>query len=408
MKPIKHSEFILTLVTTAIFMNVYLEFILIATTSIYILYNNPKIKKSILVILPYLFILFIHALVITTYINYSILKTIQQLFLFIGYLGCYSIIFSFFQYDTNRLFEKYLKVAYAISLIGISQFVVFLIFGVKNLFILPYSASEILPGVIRVSSIVKEPGNLAGLLIPSLVFFLFSEKQKKNTYKITHFLVILSCFILTFSNAGFFIFGLSLIFYLITRWRKRIKSIVVSILLISSVLLISNKGHIVSITTRIWNTINNTYDGLTNIRPEIYENMGISSYALLSNLYVALNSPSRIMGTGLGTHEQNYYARYQSSFKEYGQNAQDGYSLLIRIFSEFGIIGILILFVFIYRNININNAINIAILFLILQLLIRGGHYTLYGTIYFFFLYRFSNKRFLSQQNKKHFINAHN
>ena len=98
--------------------------------------------------------------------------------------------------------------------------------------------------------------------------------------------------------------------------------------------------------------------------------------------------------------EQNYYSTYKSNFSGYGQNAQDGYSLVIRIFSEFGIIGVFFLFLFIIRNLNITNPINISVLFLIGQLLIRGGHYTLYGTIFFFFLYYYTSKRKVIQNIK--------
>ena len=90
----------------------------------------------------------------------------------------------------------------------------------------------------------------------------------------------------------------------------------------------------------------------------------MSSYATMVNVWVALNAPNRIMGTGLGTHELNYYREYKSDYIFYGLNAQDGYSLLNRLYSEFGVLGLILCLWVIYRNYNLNNIINISVFFL--------------------------------------------
>jgi hypothetical protein len=137
-----------------------------------------------------------------------------------------------------------------------------------------------------------------------------------------------------------------------------------------------------------------------------YEDMNASTYALLVNKWVAANAPSRIFGTGLGTHEQSYKKLYNNNtYQLYGLNSEDGYSLYNRIFSEFGYVGLVSLFVFLIIFLNTKNIINLSVLFFIIAVIIRGGHYTLYGTVMFFYLYYLTSKssgryKFISEQNE--------
>lgn len=136
--------------------------------------------------------------------------------------------------------------------------------------------------------------------------------------------------------------------------------------------------------------LQDTYEGFIAMDPDVFETLNMSSYATMVNGVGSLNAPNRIMGTGLGTHELNYYREYKSDYIFYGLNAQDGYSLLNRLYSEFGVLGLILCLWVIYRNYNLNNIINISVFFLILTLLIRGGHYVRYGFIFWAFLYYYS------------------
>ena len=60
--------------------------------------------------------------------------------------------------------------------------------------------------------------------------------------------------------------------------------------------------------------IDETVDGLSNISPKEIELLNMSSYATLMNVYIALNAPTRLIGTGLGTHPNSYELLYQSVF----------------------------------------------------------------------------------------------
>ena len=227
-------------------------------------------------------------------------------------------------------------------------------------------------------------------LIPSLVGFMFDRKKLLglNFYA---FLLMLTALILTFSSAGIVVFLLALTIFLLKSAKLKQKIVAGFAILFITLFLYKSIEEIFSRTIR---TVEHSLIGLNLNDVDELEKLNISSYALLSNLYVATISPSRFLGTGLGTHEQNYNLSYRSSFYEYGLNKKDAYSILIRIFSEFGYIGIILLFLFLIKYFNMKNPINIACLFTIIQYMIRGGHYTLYGTVFIFFLYFYSSKKY--------------
>ena len=119
----------------------------------------------------------------------------------------------------------------------------------------------------------------------------------------------------------------------------------------------------------------------------------ISIYSFGKNLWVAINSPSRLIGTGLGTHEFNHDTIYFSFNKLSFLNREDGYSLAIRIFSELGFAGLTLTMIFFIYWFNPKNVINISISFLLLAYLIRGGHYVANGTIFFTIFYYYTSLR---------------
>jgi hypothetical protein len=147
--------------------------------------------------------------------------------------------------------------------------------------------------------------------------------------------------------------------------------------------------------------LDETSEGFKMTNPYDYENLNLSSYATLANLWVAENAPSRIVGTGLGTHEQSYYRLYKSDFDLYGLNSKDAYSVGTRVFSEFGVVGILIFVIFILKNINRLSVINIASFLTIFSFVIRGGHYTAFGFVFWLMLFYYTNRN----NTKKRFHN---
>ena len=98
-----------------------------------------------------------------------------------------------------------------------------------------------------------------------------------------------------------------------------------------------------------------------------------------------------ISNAGLGTHEINYEMEYQSNFFQYGLNQTDAYSLFTRLYSEFGVIGIFLVIYLLFKYRNTNNPINIAILIVFISYFIRGGHYFIYGVVFYAYLFYYTS-----------------
>jgi len=93
------------------------------------------------------------------------------------------------------------------------------------------------------------------------------------------------------------------------------------------------------------------------------------------------------VGTGIGTHQQNYETSYKSNYINYGLNEEDAYSLFARLLSEFGYIGLCLYILFVAKFFNKSNIFSFCFLNFIICYFIKGGHYTLYCAALFHVLY---------------------
>ncbi|MCZ2577218.1 hypothetical protein O1443_15185 [Bacteroides fragilis] len=378
------------LIVCGIFMERYYEMVILFLALLVINQLQKKLNFS-RNILFFLLILGIYSFSCITLSNYAYNKFIQQFFLLTYFVMCYAVIFRYFRGDIPALFAKYLCIAHVVAYLGIIQFAVYYICGI-DIFCWVYGrvSVEVLPGILRVSSIIDEPSYLSTILTPAFSYYLFTGLFPLNKRKL---IVILAIF-LTFSTITFVVVGI-LLFYKYVYLRNKYACYSIFIILLLLFLLGGNfkrleqSGEETAFSAIVMK-LQDTYEGFIAMDPDVFETLNMSSYATMVNVWVALNAPNRIMGTGLGTHELNYYREYKSDYIFYGLNAQDGYSLLNRLYSEFGVLGLILCLWVIYRNYNLNNIINISVFFLILTLLIRGGHYVRYGFIFWAFLYYYS------------------
>lgn len=340
----------------------------------------------------------IYQIILILWIHYPLDRFINQYIMLTSFIIAYHILFNFNKNDIHSLFQKYLDIAYTLSILGIIQFIIFYlcsfnifqIFTAKDIGTASFTVNDV---YLRINSILMEPGLLATILIPATTYYIFTIKR--STAK--RALIILTALILTFSTIGFVI----LIFILIDRAIVFLstKSIYVRLLvwpLLITILLIGthkNLGSTGDNPSDISIKIKESVEGIKELQPESIELLNLSSYATLMNLYVAQHAPARLTGTGLGNHPYNYEKVYVSNYHAYGLNKNDGYSLFTRLYSETGYIGLALFIFFLIKNYNHSNIINHSVFFLIIAYLLRGGHYTLNGTIFFFFLYYWTNKK---------------
>jgi O-antigen ligase len=135
----------------------------------------------------------------------------------------------------------------------------------------------------------------------------------------------------------------------------------------------------------------------------------LTIYAYVSNAFVAFKSfiGNPFFGRGLGSHPLSYdefiYPNnanilWQNKYANYaGVNRLDANSLFLRLVSETGLLGIIIVFYFIFRfrlkhcDKSLGIISNATFVLFILQL-IRQGHYFYNGLFFFVWVYYFAYK----------------
>lgn len=368
----------------------YTEPAILMIQTIFIIYQIQKIYVSRRWILIG-GLVFSHSSLMILLTGYGMFKFIQQIILLTTMFFCYYQIYHYCHKGVNEWFNKYRDLVYWLSLLGIVQFVIMSMTG-KDLF------PKTIDGFVtqnsgRLHAILMEPGNFAAISIPATAYVVLSKgyylKNKKKS------LVILTAFILTFTTSSFVTITIILLLK-INQLFKCFKYLLVVIVAFGGFWIISNLNvfsekrffkdpKVATIELKMKQTLSISKDA----DPEYFERLNASSYASLTNYWVAFNAPFRMVGTGLGTHAQNYEHLYKSDYYLYGLNKDDAYSMFARLYSEFGIIGLCIYVLFLVKFYNKNNIISLCLLVFFISYLIKGGNYTLYGTAFFHFVYYF-------------------
>lgn len=383
------------LICFAIFCSHYVEIIILCICCLLKLRSLHKlnVKKRILIIIS---VIALYSTVTISLTSYSYSKFLQQLLLLSFYLISYSILLSPNKNNIISLFNKYLKLAYYIAYLGLVQWIIFILFHINIFELLYHRPLYAVNGIIvRITSIIDEPGYLSIVLTPAITYYMKYDLWPLNRNKLILFIVYIS----TLSAVSYVV----ALLVLISKIKKKLIIILCCSIPIITIGVFNGIGNnddsniFNGITERIEDSIN----GIKYFEPVYFEQLNLSSYTLVSNLWVATHAPNRIVGTGLGTHEQNYFTIYKSNFQYYGFNSKDGYSLFNRVFSEFGLVGIIVLILFILKYYNNRSVINICAFFLLLSFIIKGGHYVRYGLIFWSYIYYFTRQGHITIEEVK-------
>ncbi|WP_442844799.1 hypothetical protein [Leeuwenhoekiella sp. H156] len=334
-------------------------------------------KKNIYVFKYFvLFAIFLLVSSILTFVFHNSFKGFLQVIgISISVIYFYNF-FKLFKHYLGLVLETYIKCVYYVCIIGLLLF--FYFFLIQG----DYSY--------RLHSVLTEPAHFAGITLPA--FFLLTKNFRVNKKK--WFIVSLSL-LLSFSSIGFLCAGVALL--LTSEKRKAFRIVFVVLILIL--------------------TGNVAYYSIPNFRLRIDDTLGafaendvsdvnLSTYALLSNFYVAKESflQSPIWGGGLGSHPSNH-ERYIENLPGYENfsgperlkklNAEDANSLLLRIISELGLIGIFLVIFFIKQKYSsqagLSEHISRAVLVYFIYKLIREGNYFPPEMYFFVFMYYFNH-----------------
>ena len=363
-------------------------FLIIVTLFITIRFRKVYISSDKLTLFA---LFFFYSLSMVLWNGYDTAKFFQQFLLLFTVVFCYYQIFRYCRTPISEWFYKYVSLVYVLSIIGIIQFIIMYIVQID---IFPYT----LDGVAtqdsgRLHAVLMEPGSFTAFSIPAAAYVFLSPGFIKN--KRMKSMIILIAFILTLTTS----MVVAVVLILFLRFYNCLKYLRygLAVCFICGIFWCINNREVLSSSNYFVNPqlnaiqekIVQTLTVVENTEPEDFEHLTTSSYVILTNYWVAFNAPCRFLGTGLGTHAQNYERMYKSNFNGYGLNKDDAYSMFARLYSEFGILGLCLYPFFLIRFYNKDNIISLCLLVFFISYLIKGGNYTIYGTTFFHIVYYF-------------------
>lgn len=345
-------------------------------------------------------------------VGYNIGKSIQQIILVTLFIFCYYQIFNprtEHKEQLYRLFRAYLSASLFMAIVAVIQVGVYYFFqidiinylNINSLFQQVQGTQKLTENMIRARAFALEPGTLGTLLLPAIIYvFLFNDPMQ--TWNLRKKVILLLGSLFTFSPFVYIAYVVVLINFLSRRfYALRLPFLVFGISSVIYVFITSTNNY--NHTTagagigNIQMRLTDTYKVLETFSdPTTIAEKNTSTAVLQAQLYSAWNAPSRWFGTGLGTNSQSFQNAFRSIFEgDYiflELNSDDAYSIGIRVFSELGIIGLLLYLWFIIRHFNRHNYLNLCMFSIILSYMFRGGSYISFGIIFFHFFYYYTSK----------------
>jgi hypothetical protein len=345
------------------------------------------------------------------------LNTYQQFFkIFIGFFASclfYHYVVQLFNYDMKLLFKYYMKSAYIISIIGLIQIFSYLIgfrFGYD--FHWAFNKWNVTQGGfgIRVNAVFSEPAYYAATIAPAFFVSVYNLiKRNKLFVSRNQSYIIAAAYLTTFSSLGILAVFFTIVFLLINLGFLRYSLIMVPALILSSSYAYNNVPE-----------FRDRWDGTIEIytTDNIYSyDIHGSSFVLYNNSYVAWQNFIRnpVFGTGLGSHAvafDKYSLTHEVGAVQIDFNKADANSMLLRLMSEAGLYGLLIMIGLLAKNwifkwTSMDNeywVMSNALALIILIYFIRQGHYFINGFPFFIWLFYYTaieNRRAIKENALK-------
>jgi O-antigen ligase len=343
--------------------SIYLTDILVFVLVLLNLGIFKKFKKYFLAIL-------IFALV-NTYFSFSIPISIYKWFKIFEYVF---LTYYFSQQQILKTPSVVKAIFYSLitfSLIGILQFIKRGTIGGILYYLGERSFNQSTPGIALVSlggadylrsySTFSHPNSLAGYLGAALLFILLSGKLKRNIFNFLGVLIILICFVLSFSLSAYLGVFVAFSYFLFSKSKKYFGRIV-------------NLSFLVFIVCSLVLPILSPW--ISSLFPGAGQN--ISQRLDLAFISGQVIGDRFLIGSGLGTFILNMPI-FKGIFA-YSWLLQPVHNIFLLVFAEMGILG---LFMFIYLLIKTSNALiknkRLCLLIPLMFILFTGlfDHYTL-------------------------------
>ncbi|WP_081954871.1 O-antigen ligase family protein [Cellulophaga sp. E6(2014)] len=347
--------------------------------------------------------------------------TAESFFLVIKQLILISITFTFsylllnsYRFDYIKLFKDYIILITLAGIIVVIQF-----FGtISNLtFLVDYSYLGLDTGGIRLNaprgrfhSWFYEPSFMAYAFMPVIFIAVARLFGVGNLLSIRRSIFLIVILFMAKSTLGLLGLLLSVFILILSKYPIYKKPIFLLCLIIGLI----GSSYLIYKIPAVKFRIDETYTlfKARKVTSEEIAKTNLSTYALYSNFKITQASlrEAPLFGTGVGTYELNYdkhlnnvipTSNWRNNFKI---NRQDANSLLFRILVETGLIGTVLLILFIlknkipYRQVNSTIQqnlwmINNGILVLLTLRFLRQGHYTMLGFILMILVYYMTNQK---------------
>ena len=328
----------------------------------------------------------------------------------------YYYVIQHYEMNIEKMFSLYLKWAYWSAIIGVVQYLSFKVHFVPGydyswLHFNKWSVVSSGETLIRINSIYMEPSQLGIMLGPAAFVAVLNIIRKQNHwYKNYQNYIILIAIYLSKSSTGYvglffviFIIGLNL-GYISYLGLLMLVGVLVGIGLYNSVDEFKSR---IDAAVGLW--VDQDFD---------IKNVNTSSFVQYNNAHIAYNNFKEhpFFGTGIGSHsvafEKYSYTRSVIKIKGFDNNSADANSLLLRLISETGLMGVIFILIVITQcfvgNDGIDNKYWImsgAILVLILLYLFRQGNYFVNGFPFFVWLYYYNKKAYVEEKENHLAIN---
>jgi hypothetical protein len=345
-------------------------FISVLNSFILIFFNRILLQKNHIYVL--LYILISGLFLISNHEAEFVKQFVAIMFVSIYFYSCFRYV------GAQELFSVYVRYAYYYAIFSIIYYYEQLLYGHS----------------FGVHGLMAEPSVYAIFMMPAFYYFL----REKVEHRKRILLVIGGGILLSGSSMGYL--GMVISLFLVNTisiksWFKGLSLLVASFILFYS------------ISSDFSSRINSTFDALNSGSLPAVNTESLSTFALMSNYFVAMNvlKENPILGNGLGSHSKSH-EKYFSSISGSGpwseagldwMNKSDANSLGIRIASEFGIIGIMLVALFLWSNLKKvnyeNRGIIIGAFIYLILVIIRSGNYVAADLHFFIFMIYFIGQR---------------
>lgn len=345
----------------------------------------------------------------------------------------YRYVCEYYDYDVNKMFRMYLQGSYVVCILGLIQFVSYIVHfepGYNWRVFLPLNKWDYHVGGIfgiRINSTFTEPSYFGSSIAPAFFIAAYELFFKREVFlNRTKCLVIIAAYLLTFSSLAYIGIFITLLLLALNFGALRYFFLAIPVAVIMFSVAYSNvrdfRVRIDGIKALFLEGIvekelsGKMTSGTRMLRvSRVLTKIHGSSFVLYNNTYVAKENfkQNPLFGSGLGSHEiafQKYNLNYMLG-GIYEFNAPDANSMFLRIMSELGIMGVLFIFLYIFKfyvskNLSVEEdesywLISNAILVIILTQLLRQGNYTFNGFIFFGFMYYFNRFNYRDYVEKK-------